>query len=100
MKEPISVFRSHLETRAASAVSQKGRDKNAAMVRKVKGHYYLMLSLSVYSSLDCSAPPWNTLITADWTLKTKKHSQQVEVRGQETLGRDLNCDSDSKESLE
>lgn len=34
--------------------------------RKVCRH--LMLSLSVYSSLDCSAPPWNTLITADWTL--------------------------------
>lgn len=30
---------------------------------------HLMLSLSVYSSLVCRAPPWNTLITADWTLR-------------------------------
>lgn len=57
------------------------KDGLVAMIGyKVKGHSYLMLSLSVYSSLDCSAPPWKTLITADWTLA--RHTTHAQVKGQ------------------
>lgn len=40
--------------------------------RKTGSVCHLMLSLSVNNSLDCRAPPWNTLVTADWTLKRQR----------------------------
>lgn len=87
MKEPSSVLWSHLRTHRYNGAKWKLSLHYEITSRQILLHTsccylsvkiwhlcilpHLMLSFRLYSSLVCSPPPSNTLMTADWTLQTK-----------------------------